>query len=111
MEKRSKYGSGWIKTTMNFNFFDAIPRNWSYEDITEESLKSRGEKNKENCFWTVQGGSSTFSPTVASDTTIPATIPATRPTLMRESSDSKERIAQDATTRTSQRSDTLNHTA
>ena len=53
--KDQKYGSDWIKSTMSFNRFDAILRNWSYEDTTKESLRSRGEKNKENCFWTVQG--------------------------------------------------------
>ena len=56
-----KYGNEWVKSTMNKVRFDSILTRWSYVDATMISNLERATKNKDNCFWTVQGFLDSFA--------------------------------------------------
>ena len=56
-----KYGNEWVKSTMSKVRFDSILTRWSYVDTTMISNAERAAKNKDNCFWTVQGFLDSFA--------------------------------------------------
>lgn len=56
-----KYGNEWIKSTMETGRFDSILTGWSYVDTTMISDAERANKDRDNCFWTVQGFLDSFA--------------------------------------------------
>ena len=62
--KDNKYGSPWVRSMMFQERFEVILKNWRWVDTSLLTDAERKQKNKENCFWTVEsfldGLSATF---------------------------------------------------
>lgn len=59
--KTGKYSSPWIRSMMYEHRFEQLLRAWHWTDTSELSQKEREDRNKDNCFWSVQGFLDTLS--------------------------------------------------